>query len=54
MHTGWLEVNGTEAIYAPHTKAGYALPRSKALMTLGSALSTQAGYRKARQLGLTP
>ena len=54
MHTGWLEVDGSEAIYAPHTKAGYALPRSKALMTLGSALGTQAGYRKARQLGLTP
>ena len=54
MHTGWLEVDGTEAIYAPHTKAGYALPRSKTLMTLGSALGTQAGYRKARQLGLAP
>ena len=53
VHTGWIEVDGTEAMYAPHTKAGYALPRSKALMTLGSAVGTQAGYRRARKLGLT-
>jgi hypothetical protein len=53
VHTGWIDVNGTEAIYAPHTKAGYALPRSHSLMTLGSIVGTRAGYRKARQLGLT-
>jgi Pyridoxamine 5'-phosphate oxidase len=53
VHTGWLDVDGTEASYAPHTRAGYALPRSQALMTLGSIVGTRAGYRKARQLGLT-
>ncbi len=29
VHTGWLDVDGTEAIYAPHTRAGYALPKSR-------------------------
>ena len=54
VHTGWLDVDGPEAIYAPHTRAGYALPKSQTLMTLGSVIGMRAGYRKARQLGLTP
>jgi len=54
VHTGWLEVDGTEATYAPHTKSGHALPRSQTLMTLGSVVGMRPGYRKARQLGLTP
>jgi len=53
VHTGWLDVKGAEATYAPHTRAGYALPQSKALMSLGAAVGMRAGYRRARQLGLT-
>ena len=53
VHTGWLDVSGTEAIYAPHTQAGYALPASPALMTVGSIVGMRVGYRKARRLGLT-
>jgi hypothetical protein len=53
VHTGWLDVTGDEATYAPHTRAGYALPPSKTLMTIGSAIGTRMGYRKARKLGLT-
>ncbi len=54
VHTGWLDVTGTEAIYAPHTRAGYAMPRSQTLMAVGSIVGMRLGYRKARQLGLTP
>ena len=49
-----LEVDGSQATYAPHTKSGHALPRSQTLMTLGSVVGMRPGYRKARQLGLTP
>ena len=52
VHTGWLDVDGESGTYAPHTKAGYALPRSKTLMTLASVVGMRLGYRKARQLGL--
>ena len=53
VHTGWLEVDGTEATYAPHTRTGYALPSSQTLLRLGSVIGMRAGYRKGRQLGLT-
>ena len=53
VHTGWLEVDGTEATYAPHTRTGYALPSSETLLRLGSVIGMRAGYRKGRQLGLT-
>jgi hypothetical protein len=52
VYTGWLEVDGDEAVYAPHTKAGHNLPKSQALMTLGVALGMPPGYRQARKLGL--
>ena len=32
IYTGWLDVDGDRAVYAPHTRAGYRLPASKALM----------------------
>jgi hypothetical protein len=53
VHTGWLDVAGDEATYAPHTKAGYALPSSPTLMTIASVVGMRLGYRKARRLGLT-
>jgi hypothetical protein len=53
VHTGWLEVDGEDAVYAPHTKAGYAVPASRSLMTVGTALTFPRGYREARKLGLT-
>lgn len=54
VHTGWLEVDDSAATYAPHTRAGYALPPSRALMAAASAVGTRAGLRKARRLGLVP
>ena len=52
VHTGWLEVDGDQAVYAPHTKAGYAVPASPGLMAVGTALTMPRGYREARELGL--
>lgn len=51
VHTGWLEVDAGEAVYAPHTKAGHAVPASKHLMAVGTALTMPRGYREARKLG---
>ncbi len=52
VHTGWLEVDADGAVYSPHTKAGYAVPASRGLMTVGTALTFPRGYREARELGL--
>ena len=53
VHTGWLDVVGDGTTYAPHTKAGYAMPGSRTLMTLASVVGMRLGHRKARQLGPT-
>jgi hypothetical protein len=38
IHTGWVSSDGAGRVtYAPHTEAGYRLPASKALYTLGCA-----------------
>jgi hypothetical protein len=51
IHTGWVHGNGGKAVYCPHTAAGYRLPASKTLMTLGSAsLSTR--MRASRKAGI--
>jgi hypothetical protein len=52
VHTGWLEVDGDEAVYAPHTKAGHALPPSKTLFAVGAGIGMRPGYKQARKLGL--
>ena len=52
VHTGWLTNDGGRIRYAPHTKAGYALPPSKALFVVGSTIATRGGMRKARAAGL--
>lgn len=52
VHTGWLEVAGDEAVYAPHTRRGYRLPASEAAFVAASAIGMRAGFRKARKLGL--
>lgn len=52
VHTGWLEVDGDQAVYAPHTKAGHALPGSSTLFAVGAGVGMRPGYKKARQLGL--
>ena len=52
VHTGWLEHDGARIRYSPHTRAGYALPASKALFVAGAAVGTRAGMRRARAAGL--
>jgi Pyridoxamine 5'-phosphate oxidase len=48
QHTGWLEVNGESAIYAPHTEAGFRAPANKTLLLLGNGLMAKRGLKKAR------
>jgi hypothetical protein len=52
VYTGWLENEDGRTTYAPHTKAGYALPASKTLFVLGSTFATRTGLRRARAAGL--
>jgi hypothetical protein len=52
VHTGWLEVDGDEAVYAPHTKSGQAIPASRLLFAVGAGVGMRPGYRQARRLGL--
>ena len=49
---GGSRSTGAKTVYAPHTKAGYAVPASRGLMTVGTALTFPKGYREARELGL--
>ena len=52
VHTGWLEVDGDRALYAPHTKAGHHLPASETLFAVGAGIGMRPGYKQARKLGL--
>jgi len=53
-HTGWLEADGDRAVYAPHTEAGYRLPRSRFLFRATAAFVTTRGLRQARREGFAP
>jgi hypothetical protein len=55
-HTGWLESEPDEGqiVYAPHTQAGYRLPRSRLLYRIGSGFVTRRGYRAGRRAGFLP
>lgn len=53
VYTGWLEVDGNEVVYAPHSKAGHALPPSRPLFAVGAGPAMRPGYKQARRLGLT-
>lgn len=49
--TGWLEVQGGEAIYAAHTSAGFVAPPIKTLQTFVNGVMAKQGIRKARRDG---
>jgi hypothetical protein len=53
IHTGWLEADGGEVLYSPHTRAGYALPKSKALYLFATA-TLASRMRAARKAGIAP
>jgi hypothetical protein len=49
QHTGWLEVDGERALYAPHTETGFKAPANKTLLLLVNGLLAKRGLRKARR-----
>jgi hypothetical protein len=53
VHTGWLEPEPADGrvVYAPHTKRGYWLPRSKLVYKLAAGFATRRGVREARRAG---
>ena len=53
IHSGWMEAEGNDVIYAPHTRAGYALPKSK-LAYLAACASIATRMRGARKAGIAP
>ncbi|MGW6376455.1 pyridoxamine 5'-phosphate oxidase family protein [Rhodococcus sp. NPDC055112] len=51
QNTGWLEVTGTEARYAPHTEAGFRAPANKTILLLANGFLARRGLAKARKQG---
>ncbi|WP_436535291.1 hypothetical protein [Actinoplanes sp. HUAS TT8] len=49
--TGWLEVSGGEAYYAPHTSAGFVAPPIKTIQTFVNGVMAKQGIRRARRDG---
>jgi hypothetical protein len=49
--TGWLEVSGDTAVYAPHTSKGFTAPPFKALMMVMNGLFAKYGMWQARRHG---
>ncbi|HKJ35297.1 MAG TPA: hypothetical protein VKA36_01910 [Solirubrobacterales bacterium] len=53
IYTGWMRSGGgSEALYAPHTRAGSRLPESRVLFDVGAGVLTRLGIRGAREAGL--
>ena len=48
QHTGWLEVTGAEAMYAPHTASAFRAPANKTVLLLGNGYLARRGLKKAR------
>jgi hypothetical protein len=48
QHTGWLEVAGAQAMYAPHTGSAFKAPANKTLLLLGNGFLARQGLKKAR------
>jgi hypothetical protein len=51
QHTGWLEVSGDGARYAPHTEGGFKAPANKTLLLLGNGYLARKNLEKARKGG---
>jgi pyridoxamine 5'-phosphate oxidase-like protein len=49
QHTGWLTVDGDDALYAPHTETGFRAPSNKTALLLANGLVAKRGLRKARR-----
>ncbi|MEU0502257.1 hypothetical protein [Nocardia sp. NPDC005998] len=51
QHTGWIEVDGTDATYAPHTRSGFIAPPNKTLLLLANGFMARRGLAQARKQG---
>ena len=51
IFTGWLEVSGDAAVYAPHTSKGFVAPPSKNLLLVSNGLLAKFGLWQARRHG---
>lgn len=51
QNTGWLEVTGAEARYAPHTEFGFRAPANKTIVLLANGFLARRGLAKARKQG---
>ncbi|AQA25280.1 pyridoxamine 5'-phosphate oxidase family protein [Rhodococcus sp. MTM3W5.2] len=51
QNTGWLDVSGTEARYAPHTESGFRAPANKTIVLLANGFLARRGLAKARKQG---
>lgn len=49
--TGWLEVSGDTAVYAPHTTSGFAAPPVKGVQLFFNGMFAKRGWRKAKRDG---
>src|SRR5947208_1550759 len=49
--TGWLEVTGDGAIYAPHTSKGFVAPPKKNLLLVSNGLMAKVGHWQAGRSG---
>ncbi|MEA2389255.1 MAG: hypothetical protein QOG41_2028 [Thermoleophilaceae bacterium] len=55
VHTGWLEVGADgHAVYAPHTKVGYLMPKSKLVYRIVVGFETRRRLRAGRRAGVIP
>jgi hypothetical protein len=48
QHTGWLEVQDGQALYAPHTSAAFRAPANKTLLLLGNGYLARRGLKRAQ------
>jgi hypothetical protein len=51
MYTGWLESDGSTAVYAPHTARGFVAPPRKNLLLVSNGLLAKYGLWQARRQG---
>jgi hypothetical protein len=49
--TGWLEVNGDEVTYAPHTSKGFVAPPMKKVLLVSNGLFAKYGLWQAKRQG---
>lgn len=52
VHTGWLTVDESGAVYAPHTDVHYSVPGGKRTQVLAAGLDTKLRMRTMRKKGL--